>query len=157
MTAPRERHGKGKLWAASPCRINVCQLWTMAEPPQIHRTMKLEASHVASVARGYPETHSWCQDGILAGGEPFADALRHGTMSVEVFAPRGKDTQAPHDQDERYFVVSGKAQFICGGNEVMAKNGDVLFVPAYAKHRFLDMTEDFVPRVVFWGPRGGEH
>ncbi len=97
-----------------------------------------------------PKTAAW------PDGEPFSDVMRHGTMSVEVFAPRSKDAQQPHDQDELYFVVSGKARFRCNGDEVPAKTGDVLFVPAYAKHRFHDMSDDFVTWVVFWGPKGGE-
>lgn len=97
-----------------------------------------------------PKTSSW------PDGEPFCDVMRHGTMSVEVFAPRNRDTQSPHDQDELYFVVSGQAQFTYNDNEIAAKTGDVLFVPAHAKHRFHDMSDNFVTWVVFWGPRGGE-
>jgi GNAT superfamily N-acetyltransferase len=44
-------------------------------------------------------------------GEPFVDALRHGTMSLEIFAPRGIDRQSPHEQDELYIVVTGEARF----------------------------------------------
>jgi hypothetical protein len=33
-------------------------------------------------------------------GEPFVDAMRHGTMSLEIFAPRGTDHQGPHTQDD---------------------------------------------------------
>jgi mannose-6-phosphate isomerase-like protein (cupin superfamily) len=98
-----------------------------------------------------PKTADW------PDGEPFSEAMRHGTMSVEVFAPRGKDVQTPHDQDELYFVVSGRSQFTCDGNEVTAKTGDVLFVAAHAKHRFHGMSDDFITWVVFWGPKGGEH
>ena len=48
-----------------------------------------------------PPTEKWPQ------GEPFAVAFRHGTMTVELFAPKGQDTQAPHAQDELYFIHSG--------------------------------------------------
>ncbi|HTI00278.1 MAG TPA: cupin domain-containing protein [Acidisoma sp.] len=89
-------------------------------------------------------------------GEPFVDAIRHGSMSVEVFAPRGQDRQSPHTQDELYIVASGQARF--EHNEAMteARTGDVLFVPAGDTHRFHDMSADFVTWVIFWGPRGGE-
>lgn len=30
-------------------------------------------------------------------GEPFAEAFRHGSMSVEVYAPKDTDIQTPHD------------------------------------------------------------
>ena len=90
------------------------------------------------------------------GGEPFADALAHGTMSVEVFAPRGKDAQEPHTQDELYFVVSGTAQFIHEAKRLSVASGDALFVPAADRHHFEEMSGDFVTWVVFWGPQGGE-
>jgi mannose-6-phosphate isomerase-like protein (cupin superfamily) len=89
-------------------------------------------------------------------GEPFADVLAHGTMSVEVFAPRYTDSQTPHDQDELYIVSVGTARFTVAGSSKIVQAGDVLFVPAYADHRFHDMSEDFVTWVIFWGPRGGE-
>src|SRR5215471_19038044 len=90
------------------------------------------------------------------GGEPFSEAMRHGTMSVEVFAPRGKDNQQPHDQDELYFVIAGSAEFEVDGRKSPVRTGDALFVAAEVPHHFERMSEDFTTWVVFWGPRGGE-
>jgi len=42
-----------------------------------------------------------------AGGERFAKALEHGSLVVEIYAPRGVDPQQPHTRDELYIVVSG--------------------------------------------------
>ncbi|MFO1171787.1 MAG: cupin domain-containing protein [Hyphomicrobiaceae bacterium] len=112
-------------------------------------TLIASLSEVLSRIPG-PKTSVW------PTGEPFADALRHGTMSVEVFAPRGEDVQSPHEQDELYFVVSGSAQFWHEGSTVDVKTGDVLFVAAKDRHRFSGMSDDFVTWVVFWGPKGGE-
>ena len=89
-------------------------------------------------------------------GEPFTEAMRHGSMSVEVFAPRGTDHQQPHEQDELYFVVTGSAEFEHEGRRTQVASGDVLFVPAHDRHRFAEMSPDFVTWVVFWGPKGGE-
>ena len=89
-------------------------------------------------------------------GEPFTSAFGHGTMSVEVFAPRGDDNQQPHDQDELYFVMSGHAEFVREGRRSPVAPGDVLFVPARERHHFEAMSEKFVTWVVFWGPGGGE-
>lgn len=89
-------------------------------------------------------------------GEPFTEAMRHGSMSVEVFAPRGRDTQQPHQQDELYVVVSGESEFVHEGRRDRVRTGDVLFVPARDAHHFEAMSEDFVTWVVFWGPDGGE-
>jgi hypothetical protein len=39
----------------------------------------------------------------LAGSsKPFVELFERGDVSVELFAPRGKDTQSPHDRDEMY-------------------------------------------------------
>lgn len=97
-----------------------------------------------------PVTEAW------PGGEPFALGLKHGTMSIEVFAPRGRDAQQPHDQDELYFVVSGTAEFLHEGERSSVAAGDALFVPAHDRHHFEKMSGDFVTWVVFWGPKGGE-
>jgi AmmeMemoRadiSam system protein A len=90
------------------------------------------------------------------GGERFAEALRHGTMSVEIYAPRLEDPQQPHEQDELYFVVQGRGLFVRGTERVRFGPGDVLFVAAGEVHRFEEFGHDLVVWVVFWGPRGGE-
>ena len=89
-------------------------------------------------------------------GERFVRAFAHGTMSVELYAPRGTDPQQPHAQDELYFVLSGRGNFVLSGTTCPFAPGDVFFVPAGAEHRFERFSEDFATWVVFWGPRGGE-
>ncbi|MDI9334841.1 MAG: cupin domain-containing protein [Cytophagales bacterium] len=86
----------------------------------------------------------------------FIKAIAHGSMSVELYAPKLSDPQKPHDQDELYFVQSGEADFYLAGTTEKCQTGDCLFVPAGAEHRFLNFTSDFVTWVVFWGPKGGE-
>jgi mannose-6-phosphate isomerase-like protein (cupin superfamily) len=89
-------------------------------------------------------------------GEPFTEAMRHGTMLLEIFAPRGTDHQTPHEQDELYVVLGGTARFDHEGAVTSVESGDVLFVPAGERHHFCDMSDDFVTWVIFWGPQGGE-
>jgi mannose-6-phosphate isomerase-like protein (cupin superfamily) len=89
-------------------------------------------------------------------GERFATLFRHGTLSIELYAPRGRDTQAPHTQDEIYVVVSGRGIFVRAGTRVAFAPGDLLFVPAGVEHRFEDFSDDLVVWVVFYGPPGGE-
>ena len=38
--------------------------------------------------------------------------MKHGTTSVEYFAPKEIDSQQPHLQDELYVIVSGNSEFI---------------------------------------------
>jgi hypothetical protein len=40
-------------------------------------------------------------------GERFVELFRHGTLSIELYAPRGHDPQTPHSKDEVYVVVHG--------------------------------------------------
>lgn len=89
-------------------------------------------------------------------GQRFAEALRHGSMSVELYAPQGHDPQQPHRQDELYVVVSGHGTFLRDQERIPFQAGDVLFVPAGMLHRFEQFSDDFQTWVIFWGPRGGE-
>lgn len=87
----------------------------------------------------------------------FHYALRHGTMKVGLYAPRGPDIQPAHRQDELYIVAAGKGVFTKAGEKRRFKAGDVIFVEAGVQHRFEDFSDDFAAWVVFWGPEGGEH
>lgn len=89
-------------------------------------------------------------------GEPYALAFEHGTMSLGVYAPRGRDPQTPHRRDEIYLVQAGRAELCVDGERRPCAAGDALFVPAGVEHRFEHISEDFVTWVVFWGPAGGE-
>ena len=87
---------------------------------------------------------------------PFTVMMEHGTMSIEYFAPKGKDTQAPHKQDEIYVIIEGHGTFYRNGETVSCKKNDVLFVPAGMEHRFENFTADFATWVIFYGREGGE-
>ena len=89
-------------------------------------------------------------------GAPFATVMAGGTMSVEVFAPRGEDLQTPHPQDELYFVQAGTGEIVINGQRFDAAAGDAFFVAAQVEHRFENFSEDFLTWVVFYGPPGGE-
>jgi mannose-6-phosphate isomerase-like protein (cupin superfamily) len=97
-----------------------------------------------------PVTAQWPQ------GERFAEAFRHGSMSVELYAPVGSDPQAPHAQDELYFIQAGSGSFVLDGVAHEFEAGDCFFVPAGVEHRFTHFTPGFAAWVVFWGPEGGE-
>lgn len=90
------------------------------------------------------------------GGDRFAKVLEHGTLEVEIYAPRGTDPQKPHTRDELYVVMSGSGEFRNGSILDRFGPGDVLFVPAFAEHRFENFTDDLVVWVMFYGPEGGE-
>jgi mannose-6-phosphate isomerase-like protein (cupin superfamily) len=86
----------------------------------------------------------------------FATLFTHGTLTLEIYAPRGTDPQQPHTRDELYAVISGSGTFVNGPDRHPFGPGDVLFVPAGVVHRFVDVTDDFATWVMFYGPEGGE-
>lgn len=86
---------------------------------------------------------------------PFAVLFERGDVSVELFAPRGVDTQTPHTRDELYIVSSGSGTFRRGDETCEFRAGDLLFVPAHVDHRFERFTGDFRTWVIFFGPEGG--
>ena len=90
------------------------------------------------------------------GGRPYAELINRGTLRVGLYAPRGTDTQQPHDQDEVYVVMSGRGTFRSGHVSQPFQPGDVLFVPAGVTHAFEDFSDDLYVWVVFYGPPGGE-
>jgi mannose-6-phosphate isomerase-like protein (cupin superfamily) len=89
-------------------------------------------------------------------GERFVELFRHGTLAVELYAPRGHDPQSPHSRDEVYVVVQGSGWFRNGDTRHRFGTGDVLFVPAGTVHRFEDFSGDLAVWVLFYGPEGGE-
>lgn len=89
-------------------------------------------------------------------GERFVERFRHGTLSVELYAPRGHDPQRPHARDEVYVVVQGHGEFACGDTRENFSAGDALFVAAGMAHRFENFSDDLAVWVLFYGPDGGE-
>lgn len=92
----------------------------------------------------------------LNGGEPFVRMFEHGSLQLELYAPRGHDPQTPHTRDEVYVVVSGSGTFRHGEQLERFDPGDFLFVEAGVKHRFESFSDDFAVWVLFYGPEGGE-
>jgi mannose-6-phosphate isomerase-like protein (cupin superfamily) len=92
-----------------------------------------------------------------ADGKAFALLFEHGSLQVEIYAPRGTDLQKPHTRDELYVVASGTGWFFVEGRRVRFSPGDALFAAAGEVHRFEDFSDDLVVWVMFYGPEGGEH
>lgn len=111
--------------------------------------MKASAAELLERLPG-PATKQW------PAGERFVEAFRHGSMSVELYAPVGSDPQAPHAQDELYFIHAGSGTFELDGVVHAFEAGDCFFVAAGVEHRFTQFTPGFAAWVVFWGPEGGE-
>ena len=87
---------------------------------------------------------------------PFVELFAHGSLSVEIYKPLGRDLQTPHTRDEVYVAVSGSGEFVNDGVRKPFEAGELLFVPAGAEHRFENFGDDFSTWVIFYGPEGGE-
>ena len=78
------------------------------------------------------------------------------SAGLYALAVGAEDMQSPHQEDELYYVVRGRAKFrIDNGaspaREVSVAPGDTLFVEARAAHKFFEITED-LELVVFFAP-----
>ncbi|MBI2678161.1 MAG: cupin domain-containing protein [Candidatus Koribacter versatilis] len=89
-------------------------------------------------------------------GTRWAAQFAHGTLAVEIYAPRGTDPQQPHTRDEAYIVARGSGEFVHGNERVKFASGDFLFAAAGVPHRFEHFSADFYTWVLFYGPEGGE-
>jgi mannose-6-phosphate isomerase-like protein (cupin superfamily) len=89
-------------------------------------------------------------------GKHFATIFEHGSLAVEIYAPRETDPQQPHTRDEVYFVAAGSGEYVCGNTRQSFGPTDLLFAAAGVRHRFENFTADLVVWVLFYGPEGGE-
>jgi mannose-6-phosphate isomerase-like protein (cupin superfamily) len=89
-------------------------------------------------------------------GQRFAVALERGSLSIELYAPRGSDPQQPHTRDEVYVVITGRGEFVNGSERHAFAAGDLMFVPAGVEHRFEQFSDDLAVWVLLYGPEGGD-
>ena len=91
-----------------------------------------------------PADEKW-KDGVW-DVEPF----QKGNVRLVFFAPRGTDYQTFHEEDEFYFIISGKGELIIENERFSCEAGDAFFVPAKAAHHFENSTGDFATWAVFF-------
>jgi mannose-6-phosphate isomerase-like protein (cupin superfamily) len=86
-------------------------------------------------------------------GKLYQEFLRVPALSVGVYVlPAGAtDPQKPHNEDEVYYVVRGRARMRVGEDEQIVKVGTVIFVAAETEHRFFDISEE-LEVLVFFAP-----
>ena len=85
---------------------------------------------------------------------PYLEFVRAPSLSCGIYslAAGAKDLQGPHDEDEVYFVISGRALLRMGDEEHEVKAGSVIFIAATAEHRFVEIEEDITLLVFFGTP-----
>ncbi|MBH80107.1 MAG: cupin [Gammaproteobacteria bacterium] len=60
-----------------------------------------------------------------------------------------QDMQTPHDEDEMYYVLEGRARLQVGGEIQDIQPGTILYVRATAEHSFFEIEEDMTLLVFF--------
>ncbi|MDZ7781852.1 MAG: cupin domain-containing protein [Halioglobus sp.] len=60
-----------------------------------------------------------------------------------------RDMQAPHDDDEVYYVLSGRARMRLNETERDVGPGSLLYVGATTEHSFFEIEEDMTLLVLF--------
>ena len=65
-----------------------------------------------------------------------------------------KDMQTPHDEDEVYYVLEGKAQLKVAGEVKDVQAGSLLYISASEEHAFFEISEDMLLLVFFAAGKG---
>ena len=86
-------------------------------------------------------------------GKSYLQFINEGTMSLGLYAlaAGSTDTQTPHDEDEIYYVVSGRGAIVVAGERRPVQPGSIVFVTKEVEHRFVDIEED-LSILVFFAP-----
>ena len=83
--------------------------------------------------------------------DPYMEILRVPSLQVGLYElPAGSlDPQTPHQDDEVYYVLSGKAVLRIGDQDHPLETGSIVYVGAKVKHRFHSIEEDLSVLVFF--------
>jgi mannose-6-phosphate isomerase-like protein (cupin superfamily) len=86
-----------------------------------------------------------------SAGQPYREFLRVPTLSCGVYRLKAgaRDLQGPHDEDEVYYVLEGRARMRVGDEELAVEPGSVLYIGATEKHSFFEIEEDMTLLVFF--------
>lgn len=81
----------------------------------------------------------------------YLEFVRIPAMSAGVYVllAGSTDPQNPHNEDELYYVVRGRALMRVGSEDREIGAGSVIFVEAHLEHRFHDIQEELVVLVFF--------
>lgn len=100
-------------------------------------------------------THFWqispLEEQRAKADKRYLEFLRIPAMSAGLYVlpVGGTDPQSPHQEDEMYYVVRGRARMRVGAESQPVGAGSVVFVEALLEHRFYDIAEELVVLVFF--------
>jgi mannose-6-phosphate isomerase-like protein (cupin superfamily) len=78
------------------------------------------------------------------------EAFSRKGVKLVFFAPKGKDHQTTHAEDEFYFISRGTGEIVVDGERTPCEEGDAFYVPANVQHRFENFSQDFATWAVFF-------
>lgn len=81
----------------------------------------------------------------------YLEFLRIPAMSAGIYAlsKGAQDLQSPHQEEEIYYVIRGRARMRVGMEHQEVSAGAIIFVEARKEHRFFDIEEDLLVLVLF--------
>jgi mannose-6-phosphate isomerase-like protein (cupin superfamily) len=90
--------------------------------------------------------------------DPYLEFLRVPSLSVGLYTvpAGGADRQAPHTEDEVYYVLEGRAKLRIEQEDREVGPGSLIYVGANADHRFHNIEQDLTI-LVFFAPAEDTH
>ena len=87
----------------------------------------------------------------VAAGRLYHEFLRVPSVSAGLYVLEAgaDDPQGPHQQDEIYYVIAGRARIRVAGEDRAVQAGSVVFVAKHVEHRFHSIEERLSLLVVF--------
>jgi mannose-6-phosphate isomerase-like protein (cupin superfamily) len=84
-------------------------------------------------------------------GQLYHEFLRVPSLSTGLYRLRAGsiDPQAPHTEDEVYYIISGRGEIRVGAEDRSVLAGSTVFVAANIEHRFHSIEEDLIILVFF--------
>lgn len=73
----------------------------------------------------------------------------HLSCGIYRLAAGSQDMQTPHDEDEMYYVLEGRARLQVGDQIQEVQPGSILYIQASARHSFFEIEEDMTLLVFF--------
>ena len=97
---------------------------------------------IPSIINEIKNRNDWCDTFLCK------DSMAVGVLRLK---PNEEDPQEPHLYDEIYYIIEGDGYLRVEDKDVAVKEGKVIFVPAYAKHKFHSNTRELIALYVFAG------
>ncbi len=85
--------------------------------------------------------------------EDYLEFLRSDALSVGIYKLEAgaKDPQEPHNEDEVYYILSGRGMIQVGEEDQPVQTGSIVYVEKHVPHKFHSILED-LSILVFFAP-----